>query len=109
MDSVEVYVLGIADTPSGEKIVVVVPNNNAPLKPGDTFKLRYEFSRDDIINQNPNPTRLNCMPVELKVVRIDYMRASVDLLSHGVTGGLSLSGSGFELITTGCFLRTTEP
>jgi hypothetical protein len=108
MSSVEFYVRNVMRTPAGDTLVVGVPNNGEALLVGARFETKYEVSRDDVMSGKPNPTRLNSLAVDLVVEKIDVMRKEVPQVPHGVTAALSLTGSGLELVKTGCFLRTKE-
>ncbi|WP_269507032.1 hypothetical protein [Burkholderia sp. IMCC1007] len=108
MNSVEFYVRNVLTSPAGETLVIGVPNNGEALALGARFGVRYEVSRDDVMSGTPNPVRLNSVDIDLVVEKIDVMRQNVQQVSHGVTAALSLSGSGLEHVTVGCFLRTKE-
>lgn len=88
--------------------MVGVPNNGLVLSVGARFETRYELSQNDIMNGTTDPVHLNSSSVDLVVEKIDVMRKLVEQVPHGMTAALSLSGSGLEHVTTGCFLRTTE-
>ena len=108
MSSVEFYVRNVMHTPTGETLVVGVPNNGEALSVGDRFETKYEVSRDDVMNGTANPARLNCLEVDLVVKKIDVMRKEVEQVPHGMTAAISLSGRGLEHVNMGCLLRTKE-
>ncbi|MBO0988698.1 hypothetical protein INR38_07925 [Delftia sp. SD018] len=106
MNNVEFYVRNVLSTPAGKTLVIGVPNNGETLALGARFETKYKVSRDDVMSGTSNPPRLNCCSVDLVVERIDVMRKEVQQVPHGMTAGLSLSGTGLEHVKEGCFLRT---
>lgn len=108
MSSVEFFVRDVRSTPTGEILVVGVPNGEQAVSLGDRFVLQYEVSRDDILSGTPNANRFNTTAIDLVVGKIDVMRKEVRQVSHGMTAALSLAGTGLEQVKAGYFLRTAE-
>lgn len=108
MTSVEFYVREVRRMPSGECLVIGVPNNGAALAVGDRFAVTYAIGRDDVMSGTSHPSRLNSVAVELEVETIDVMHSEVSRVPHGVTAALSLVGAGLEHVKVGCFLRTKD-
>jgi hypothetical protein len=101
----EIYICDIRSD-SGETVVVGVPNNHCDVKIGDVFTLSYSLSRNDILENTVNPSRLNQREICLKVQKIVVFRQEVTALSYGVTGGFYFSGDGMELLSPKTFMRT---
>lgn len=102
----ELYVRDVVQDKSGTIIIVGIPNNGKTIKVGDLFSVRYELSQEDILNNAPNPARLNTAAVSLSVSKIDVMRQQVSEVHHGVTCGFYFEGTGLEHVMPKCFLRT---
>ena len=103
--SVEIYVCDIRSD-GCETVVVGIPNNHSDVKVGDVFTLSYSLSRNDILENTANPSRLNQRDICLKVQKIVVFRQEVATLSHGVTGGFYFSGDGMEFLSPKTFIRT---
>jgi hypothetical protein len=103
----ELYVRNVVRLASKQIVVVGVPNNNISISVGDVFCMTYKLSDADILNNIAMPQRLQEKPVLLKVEKIEVYRKNVMELTHGMTGGLYLDGSGLELVSPKSFLRTT--
>ena len=107
-ESVEIYVQNVIRDSRGDVVVVGIPNNQRSLKVGDVLTLRYEVSQEDVLKATPDPQRLNEAAISLTVTKIEAHRREVEELDYrtGAAGGLHLSGTGLELVTPRCFLRT---
>lgn len=110
MSSAEFYVTDILPNAAGDTVFYGLMNDHeSSVRVGDVFTTRYEISREDSLNGTLNPPGLNVKEVSLRIERIEMYRGQDVLELHGkagATGGLQLVGTGLELVTQKCFLRT---
>ena len=110
MSSAEFYVTDIVPNAAGHSVFYGLMNDHvSSVRVGDVFTTRYEISRDDALNGALNAPRLNVKQVSLRVEKIEMYRGQIVPELHGstgATGGLQLVGTGLELVTEKCFLRT---
>ena len=78
------------------KVTVSGRNYERDIEIGDTFKWVYRVTSEATAEQEFSQYQSDERPVSLRVEAIEAYRRDVDILGRGVTGKLTLTGSGAE-------------
>ena len=102
--SVTGFVAGIS-----ELLHVIGRCGDTPLNLGDEFEAVYDYSYRAQPDGREIAEPLNIIPVRLKIVSIHAYQSELIDLGSGMTGRLSLSGTGIDLVRPRCVLGSPIP
>ncbi|MCE9605582.1 MAG: hypothetical protein K8U03_11875 [Planctomycetia bacterium] len=102
--NLEFTVSGLVDEGPTEFLHVVGRCGDVALRIGDVFESMYRYSFNTSKDGSETATRIDPQPIRLEIKAITAYEHDLKELGSGMTGRLSLSGSGSDLVQTRCVL-----